>query len=116
MDPSVPSTITAFPAGWIDKELEVVVGLQTDKPLKRAIKPLGGINMVTAALESYGFTPDPEVERIYTQVGAALVVAWRWRWSWGWCWRRRVLAGLELALAGAGAGGAECWRRWWARC
>lgn len=51
VDPHVPSTITAFPAGYIDKDKEVVVGLQTDEPLKRAIKPLGGINMVRAALE-----------------------------------------------------------------
>lgn len=51
VDPHVPSTITAFPAGYIDKEREVVVGLQTDEPLKRAIKPLGGINMVKAALQ-----------------------------------------------------------------
>jgi hypothetical protein len=51
VDPHVPSTITAFPAGYIDQEKEVVVGLQTDEPLKRAIKPLGGINMVKAALE-----------------------------------------------------------------
>jgi formate C-acetyltransferase len=51
VDPHVPSTITSFPAGYIDKDKEVVVGLQTDEPLKRAIKPLGGINMVKAALE-----------------------------------------------------------------
>jgi formate C-acetyltransferase len=51
VDPHVPSTITSFPAGYIDKEKEVVVGLQTDAPLKRAIKPLGGINMVRAALQ-----------------------------------------------------------------
>jgi formate C-acetyltransferase len=52
VDPAVPSTITAFPAGYIDREREVVVGLQTDAPLKRAIKPLGGINMVKAALQA----------------------------------------------------------------
>lgn len=51
VDPSVPSTITAFGPGYIDREKEVVVGLQADAPLKRAIKPLGGINMVKAALE-----------------------------------------------------------------
>ncbi len=71
MDPAVPSTITSFPPGYINKELEVVVGLQTDKPLKRAIKPLGGINMVKAALESYGFVPNKEIERIYTEVRGA---------------------------------------------
>lgn len=70
MDPAVPSTITAFPAGYIDKDLEVVVGLQTDKPLKRAIKPLGGINMVKAALESYGFEPNAEIHRIFSEVGS----------------------------------------------
>lgn len=51
VDPHVPSTITAFGPGYIDKRNEVVVGLQTDAPLKRAIKPLGGINMVKAALQ-----------------------------------------------------------------
>jgi formate C-acetyltransferase len=51
VDPHKPSSITAFGPGYIDKEKEVVVGLQTDAPLKRAIKPLGGINMVKAALQ-----------------------------------------------------------------
>lgn len=51
VDPHVPSTITAFGPGYIEKDKEVVVGLQTDAPLKRAIKPLGGINMVKAALQ-----------------------------------------------------------------
>ena len=51
VDPAVPSTITAFPPGYIDREKEVIVGLQTDKPLKRAIKPLGGVGIVKAALQ-----------------------------------------------------------------
>lgn len=51
VDTHMPSTITAFGPGYIDKAKEVVVGLQTDAPLKRAIKPLGGINMVKAALK-----------------------------------------------------------------
>ncbi|GFR39730.1 hypothetical protein Agub_g211 [Astrephomene gubernaculifera] len=68
VDPSKPSSIAGFPPGYINKDLEVVVGLQTDAPLKRAIKPLGGINMVKAALEAYGFTPDAEVEKVYTHV------------------------------------------------
>jgi formate C-acetyltransferase len=54
VDPHLPSTITAFGPGYIDKEKEVIVGLQTDEPLKRAIKPLGGINMVKAALHVSG--------------------------------------------------------------
>ncbi|GLC72838.1 Protein kinase domain-containing protein [Pleodorina starrii] len=68
VDPSKPSTIAGFAPGYIDRELELVVGLQTDKPLKRAIKPLGGIGMVKAALEAYGFQPDPRVEQLYTHV------------------------------------------------
>lgn len=51
VDPHAPSSITAFGPGYINKEKEVIVGLQTDAPLKRAIKPLGGINMVKAALQ-----------------------------------------------------------------
>jgi formate C-acetyltransferase len=68
VDPAVPSTITAFPPGYIDKEKEVIVGLQTDKPLKRAIKPLGGVGVVKSALQAYNFTLDPEVEKTYTNV------------------------------------------------
>lgn len=68
VDPALPSTITAFPPGYIDKDKEVIVGLQTDEPLKRAIKPLGGVGVVKSALEAYGYTLDPEVERIYTHV------------------------------------------------
>lgn len=68
VDPSKPSYITTFPPGYIDKDLEKIVGLQTDAPLKRAIKPLGGIGMVKAALESYGFKPNAEVEEIYTKI------------------------------------------------
>lgn len=61
MDPSKPTSIAGFAPGYLDKEKELIVGLQTDAPLKRAIKPLGGIGMVKAALEAYGFTPDKEV-------------------------------------------------------
>lgn len=61
VDPSKPTSIAGFPAGYIDRDKEIIVGLQTDAPLKRAIKPLGGINMVNAALESYGFVPDKKV-------------------------------------------------------
>lgn len=62
-----PSTITAFGPGYLDKEKEVIVGFQTDKPLKRGIMPNGGIRVVMNALESYGYTLDKTTEEIYTQ-------------------------------------------------
>lgn len=68
VDPSVPSSITAFGPGYIDREKEVVVGLQADAPLKRAIKPLGGINMVKAALEAYGYELPQNILDIYTHI------------------------------------------------
>lgn len=61
-----PSTITAFGPGYLDKEKEVIVGFQTDKPLKRGIMPNGGIRVVKKALESYGYTLDKTTEEIYT--------------------------------------------------
>ena len=67
VDPSVPSTLTAFGPGYIDKAKERIVGLQTDAPLKRAIFPDGGIKMVDAALEAYDYTPDPEVTRTFSE-------------------------------------------------
>ncbi|HKL79369.1 MAG TPA: formate C-acetyltransferase [Mobilitalea sp.] len=62
-----PSTITTFGAGYIDKDREVIVGFQTDKPLKRGIMPNGGIRVVKNALEAYGYTLDKTTEEIYTQ-------------------------------------------------
>jgi formate C-acetyltransferase len=64
---SKPSTITAFGPGYLDKDNEVIVGFQTDKPLKRGIMPNGGIRVVKNALESYGYTLDKTTEEIYTQ-------------------------------------------------
>lgn len=61
-----PSTITTFGAGYLDKENEVIVGFQTDKPLKRGIMPNGGIRVVKKALESYGYTLDKTTEEIFT--------------------------------------------------
>ncbi|GFH09471.1 uncharacterized protein HaLaN_04619 [Haematococcus lacustris] len=68
VDPSKPSTITAFGPGYIDQALEKIVGLQTDAPLKRAIKPQGGVGMVRSSLEAYGYTADPHVEELYTKI------------------------------------------------
>nr|AQM57588.1 pyruvate formate lyase 1 [Mastigamoeba balamuthi] len=67
VDVSTPSTITAFPPAYIDKDKETIVGLQTDKPLKRAIKPCGGRRIVEAALKAYGREVDPEVDKIFSQ-------------------------------------------------
>lgn len=66
VDPSVPSLLTAFGPGYLDKAVEKIVGLQTDAPLKRAIFPNGGIKMVDSALEAYGYTPDPKVTETFT--------------------------------------------------
>ena len=63
---SKPSTITAFGPGYLDKDNEVIVGFQTDKPLKRGIMPNGGIRVVKKALESYGYELDKTTEEIYT--------------------------------------------------
>ncbi len=63
----IPSSITAHDAGYIDKKNEVIVGLQTDAPLKRAIMPNGGLKMVTVGLEAFGFEPDPQVVEIFTK-------------------------------------------------
>ena len=60
----IPSSITAHAPGYIDKEHEIIVGLQTDAPLKRAIMPNGGYRMVEKSLETYGYDPDPVVGKI----------------------------------------------------
>jgi formate C-acetyltransferase len=63
----VPSSITAHGPGYVDRALELIVGLQTDAPLTRAIFPNGGLRAVEAALRAYGFALDPEVVRVYTR-------------------------------------------------
>jgi len=64
-DCKTPSSVNAYNAGYIDKELEEIVGLQTDAPLKRAIMPNGGIRIVEKSCESYGLKVDEETSRIY---------------------------------------------------
>ncbi|HEX5043396.1 MAG TPA: formate C-acetyltransferase [Candidatus Polarisedimenticolaceae bacterium] len=63
----IPSSITAHAPGYIDREHEIIVGLQTDAPLKRAIMPNGGFRMVLSSLETYGYTPDPHVVETFTK-------------------------------------------------
>ncbi|HCH02369.1 MAG TPA: formate C-acetyltransferase [Vibrio sp.] len=67
-DTSVISTITAHDAGYINKDLETIVGLQTEAPLKRAIIPNGGIRMVEGSCKAYGRTLDPQVSKIYSEL------------------------------------------------
>ena len=66
MDTKVVSTITSHGAGYIDKDLEQIVGLQTDKPFKRSLQPFGGIRMAQNACKAYGYEVDPEVVHIFT--------------------------------------------------
>ena len=66
MDTKLVSTITSHEAGYIDKPLEQIVGLQTDKPLKRALMVDGGIRMAMAACKAYGYEVDPEIVDFYT--------------------------------------------------
>ena len=63
----IPSSITAHPPGYIDRESEIIVGLQTDAPLKRAIMPNGGFRLVVQALKTYGYEPDPGVVEAFTK-------------------------------------------------
>ena len=70
MDTHIVSSLTSHGPGYIEeslKDLEQVVGLQTDKPLKRAFMPYGGINMAKQSCEMYGYTPDPELVKIFTE-------------------------------------------------
>ena len=67
MDTKIISTITSHGAGYIDKDLEQIVGLQTDKPLKRALQPFGGIRMAQQACKEYSYEVDPEVVEIFTK-------------------------------------------------
>ena len=63
----IPSSITAHAPGYIDREHEIIVGLQTDAPLKRAIMPNGGFRLIANALKTYGYEPDPQVVETFTK-------------------------------------------------
>uniref|UniRef100_UPI0004756C25 pyruvate formate lyase family protein n=1 Tax=Embleya scabrispora TaxID=159449 RepID=UPI0004756C25 len=65
VDTATPSTITSHAPGWIDRDRELIVGLQTDAPLKRAIMPNGGLRMVEAGLRAYGYEMDPFVRAVF---------------------------------------------------
>lgn len=70
MDTEIVSTITSHKPGYLNesmKDLEKIVGLQTDKPLKRAFMPFGGIKMAEEACKTYGYTPSPELHKIFTE-------------------------------------------------
>ncbi len=67
METEVVSSITAYKAAYLDKDLEKVVGLQTDKPLKRAFMPYGGIRMSEEACETYGYHPSEKIHEIFTK-------------------------------------------------
>lgn len=65
-DTKIISTIISHGPGYIDKDIEKVVGIQTDKPFKRSLQPFGGIRMSESALKAYGYSLDPEVETIFS--------------------------------------------------
>lgn len=67
MDTGIVSTITSHEPGYLNKELETVVGFQTDRPFKRSLQPFGGIRMAEQACESYGYKVDPELSRIFRE-------------------------------------------------
>lgn len=67
MDTDIVSTITSHDAGYLDRDLEKIVGFQTDKPFKRALQPFGGMRMSKSALEAYGYKVNEDVEKIFTK-------------------------------------------------
>ena len=73
MDTKIVSTITSHKAGYIDKSLEQIVGLQTDKPLKRSLQPFGGIRMAETSCKSYGYEVDPEITEMRKARHAAIL-------------------------------------------
>lgn len=65
VDAATPSTISSHAPGWIDRDRELIVGLQSDAPLKRAIMRNGGLRMVENGLRAYGYEPDPFVTKVF---------------------------------------------------
>ena len=103
VDPTTPAGITAHPPGYIDRDEEIVVGLQTDAPLKRAIMPYGGWRMVETALETYGYPVDPVLDRWHCTRRAG---AWRCGpYAVGF---RALCHGGGVLDAGGGVAGSEC--------
>ncbi|WP_071441317.1 formate C-acetyltransferase [Traorella massiliensis] len=66
-DTKVVSSLTSHAAGYLNKDLEKIVGFQTDKPFKRSLQPFGGIRMSESALKAYGYELDPEIKEIFTK-------------------------------------------------
>src|SRR5262245_14937052 len=67
VDATSPTTLLAHKAGYLDRDNEIIVGLQTDQPFKRAIFPYGGLRMVEAGLKAAGFDADPQVHEAFTK-------------------------------------------------
>jgi pyruvate-formate lyase len=67
VDPATPASITAHGPGYLDRDAELIVGLQTDAPLRRAIMPAGGLRMVRSGLAAYGYQLDPTVEQTFSR-------------------------------------------------
>lgn len=74
VDPDTPITITSHSPGYIDKDLELIVGLQTDKPLKRAINIYGGLRNSVKACHAYGYEPPPELVDFFKNTGVLIMM------------------------------------------
>jgi formate C-acetyltransferase len=89
VDARTPASITAHAPGYIDQDAELIVGLQTDAPLKRAIMPNGGWRVVETSLRTYGYEVDPRVREIFTKYPTGT------HWSTRWNTRRSTRSSLS---------------------